>query len=464
VTRPRELQLLEELFGHSGAVTETVGGWQSYCPVARDPDDPQVWCEEPMFVAREEDGGLRFEPDCGHPDAYVRAALDGWEEAGQWTAEASSNGTGPDPDGGERRVVLTAASAITSERVRWLWRGRIARRSATVVAGEKGLGKSALTNASIPADLSRGKLPGDFEGEPLDVLVATAEDGWSTVVKPRLEAAGADLKRVHRLEVHDGAGRVTLTLPDDVSLIAANVEALRKQGVRVGAVVVDPIGAFLSEQTDSHKDASVRRALAPLARMAEELDLAVIIVMHLTKDESGRLINRVGGSGAFVNFARSVLAVMRDPDDPDGEQGTRRVLLHVAANWGRLAGSRAISIEEQSVMLDDGSPATVPVWTDEGDSAVTVEDLQGGKEEEGRTEVEEAIAVALADGRRLSHEVKAEVAAHLHVSRSTVERRARGMVEAGKLLVYEQGEREEGAKAPRRFTEWELIKPGDEDA
>ena len=31
--------------------------------------------------------------------------------------------------------------------------------------------------------------------------------------------------------------------------------------------------------------------------------------------------------------ARSVLALARDPNDPDGEQGTERVLVHVGSNW-----------------------------------------------------------------------------------------------------------------------------------
>ena len=68
--------------------------------------------------------------------------------------------------------------------------------------------------------------------------------------------------------------------------------------------------------------------------MAEALDLAVVVVMDSTKDESRTLMARVGGSGAFVNAARSVLALVRDPDDPEGEQGKRRLLVHPASNWG----------------------------------------------------------------------------------------------------------------------------------
>jgi putative DNA primase/helicase len=59
-----------------------------------------------------------------------------------------------------RRVTLTTANEIRSERVLWLWDGRMPLRGETVVAGEKGLGKSILTNAWMVAALTRGTLDG----------------------------------------------------------------------------------------------------------------------------------------------------------------------------------------------------------------------------------------------------------------------------------------------------------------
>jgi hypothetical protein len=377
------------------------------------------------------------------------------EEEASAVGSASANGARPPLD--VRRAVLTTARQITSQRTRWTWRRRIAARSMTVVAGEKGLGKSALTNAYLVAGMTRGELAGEYKGRPLDVLVLTAEDGWSSAVKPRLEAAGADLDRVHRLTIEDASGEVTFTLPDDVALVERQIAALRDRGRPVGLLVVDPIGAFLAERTDSHKDASVRRALAPLAAMAERLDLAVVVVAHLTKDEGKRLLSRVSGSGAFVNAARSVLVVGRDPNDPEGEAGNLRVLIQVASNWGRLSPALACHVEGRNVRLDDGSVESVPLWVIDGESSVAVEDLQGGGHDEGRTEVEEEIAAVLAEGAHLSRNVKAAVAGTLRVSRKTVERHAVAMAKRGELVIREEGDREEGAEAPRRFTEWALA-------
>lgn len=330
------------------------------------------------------------------------------------------------------------------------------------MAGEKGLGKSAFSNAWLVARATRGELTGDHKGEPLDALVVTAEDDWGSVVKPRLEAAGADLDRVFRLTVEDDSGECTFTLPDDVPVVEQEVAGLRSQGREVGLLVVDPIGAFLAERTDSHKDASVRRALAPLARMAERLDLAVVVVAHLTKDQGKRILARVSGSGAFVNAARSVLAVARDPSDPEGEAGSLRVLVHVSSNWGRLAPALACHVESRMVALEDGGRASEPLWVIDGESSVAVEDLQGGSSDESRTEVEEEIVAALSEGSRPSREVKAEVAEALGCSRRTVERYATAMRDRGDLAMHDRGL--PGAKGgARHFTEWVLVAEAEDD-
>jgi AAA domain len=243
-----------------------------------------------------------------------------------------------------------------------MWRDRVPLRGMTVLAGEKGLRKSICTNAMLPAALTRGNLDGELEGQPVDVLVASAEDDWRAVVKPRLMAHGADLDRVHRVAVEEENGDGMLTLPNDVARLEEAVTKLRAAGCPVGLLVIDPIRAFLTQSTDSHKDAHVRRALAPMAAMAERLDLAVIVVAHLTKDDSRRLISRVNGSGAFVNAARSVLGFVRDPDDQDGEQGRDRVLVHAASNWGRYAPSLAARVEPDWSQWTAARPLMSATW------------------------------------------------------------------------------------------------------
>src|SRR3954451_19566409 len=140
----------------------------------------------------------------------------------------------------------------------------------------------------------------------------------------------------------------------------------------VGLIVVDTIGAFITQRTNSNSDAPVRRVLAPLAAMADRCDLAVVVVMHLTKDDSKRLLQRVSGAGAFVNACRSVLTLVKDPDDPKGEQGKQRLLVHVATNWGTYATTLQTHVEATMVPTDDGGEADIGLLSIDGESSMTV--------------------------------------------------------------------------------------------
>jgi len=417
--------------------------------------------EFPPLEVYEHDGRLLADcPGCGQGgrvtprgmeglvlfDCYAKCAAG----SGVYRREKAAPPRGAAGEVRGRRAELTPASAIRSERVRWLETGRIPLRGLTVVAGEKGLGKSTLTNARLPALITRGTLAGELSGIPVDVLVASAEDDWRAVVKPRLQAHGADLDRVHRLAVRDASGEMLVTLPNDVALIEEAIVSMRAGGRTVGALVIDPISAFLSDATDSHKDASVRRAIAPLAAMAERQDLAVIVVAHLTKDESKRLISRVSGSGAFVNAARSVLGYARDPSDPEGERGAQRVLVHVASNWGRYAPALGLRVESREVDVDDGSRAEVGYLVVTGEVDIGIEDLQRIENDDlAKNDREEEIVAALSDGPRPSREVKAAIVAELGCSRRTIERAAVEMQGRGDLII-------ESAGWPRTTT-WSLA-------
>ena len=338
-----------------------------------------------------------------------------------------------------RRVDLTRALDIRSERVEWLWTERIALRGLTVVAGEKGLGKSILTNAYLPAALTRGKVEGALHGKPVDVLVVTAEDDWRAVVKPRLMSCHADLRRVHRVRIVDDNGEALFTLPDDVNRLEAAIRELRESGRTVRAIVVDPIGSFIPATVNTHADAPVRRALAPLAQLADRLDIAVIVVAHLTKDEAKRLIYRISGAGAFANAARSVLAIARNPEDPKGEQGLDRLIVHVATNWGRYAPTLAAHIESRPVDVDDGSKADVGFLVIDGESSVSVDELQSSRDDEDGSEVEEEVCAQLANGPKPSRDVKTTVAGKLRCSRKTVQRAAMRLRDRGELTIEEAG-------------------------
>ncbi|MBO0767392.1 MAG: AAA family ATPase [Solirubrobacterales bacterium] len=329
----------------------------------------------------------------------------------------------------ENPVRLIRASDITPRRIQWLWTDRLPLQDLAVLAGEPGLGKSTTT-ALLAAQVTRGKLDGALNGKPRSVLLASAEDAFESVIWGRLSAAGADLTRVYNVELTGGQ----VTIPDDLGRIAERLADLAASGEPAALVVIDPIAAFLGG-IDSHKDAAVRTALAPLAKMAQEQGLCVLAVAHLNKSGAGKLLDRISGSGAFGAAPRSVLAFARDPDDSAGEQGSQRVIVHAKSNHGEYAPTLAAHVESRDV-AEVGSVSLLAL---DGLSAVGPQDQTSGQSSTNGAEVQEAIATVLAGGQRASSEVKSAVADSCSVTQRTVERAAKRMRDVGELTITAQG-------------------------
>lgn len=249
--------------------------------------------------------------------------------------------------GDRRRVVLRTACDIAPSSPTWVWQGRIPSGLVTLLAGREGLGKSSLM-IELASRLTKGDLPGGLLGVPADVVIASAEDSAHTTLVPRLIAAGADLGRVHLLDVVDQTNGVdvpgALSLPEDLDIL---IEA----AVRVQAklLVLDPMVSYLAKEVNAHRDQDIRRVLAPLAAAAANHDIAVVGIIHLNKGDTTDVLARVSGSVGFTAAARSVLAFARDPEDPEGEMGAGRVIAHAKCNVGPLAPSMRARIEPRQI-------------------------------------------------------------------------------------------------------------------
>ena len=209
------------------------------------------------------------------------------------------------------------ASEVARETVRWVWPGRIPAGKLTVVEGDPATAKSTLV-LDLAARVTTGAPwpDGASPSRPASALLLSAEDGWGDTIRPRLEAAGADLSRclcvaARRVEGDEGSVLRPVVLPDDIAWIARLVESSN-----AALVVVDVLAAYLSDRVDSHKDQSVRRLLAQLGAAAARTGAAVVMVRHLNKAPGGPALYRGGGSIGIVGAARAAYAVLRDPDDP----------------------------------------------------------------------------------------------------------------------------------------------------
>jgi hypothetical protein len=254
--------------------------------------------------------------------------------------------------------VVTWASDVQREQVDWLWPGRVPRATLTVVVGSPGLGKSMLT-CKLAAEAS-------LRGEC--VLMLSAEDSEAFTAEPRLAAWEARMDRIGFLSMRCSGFLEDLALPDEVDDLRA---AAIKHAAKL--IVIDPLAAHFGAGVDPFRDPSVRRALAPLRRLAEEIGVAIIVVIHLNKGTGTDPIMRAGGSIGQMGAARSALLVAADPDDPDGEDGLDRVVAHVKCNVAPRAGSLKFTIEP--VHLDDAERTRTARIVHVGDSEHSGRDL-----------------------------------------------------------------------------------------
>lgn len=245
---------------------------------------------------------------------------------------------GHSPPGEATVAVSVCLASVSPQRIEWVWPSRLARGKLTVISGDPGLGKSLLI-LDLAAHISRGQGWPDRGAAPGgSFLLLSAEDGVADTIAPRFLAMGGDPTKVHVLQAVRTGDRER---PFDLTTDLAALEALV---IRLGDVVligVDPVSAYLG-RTDSHRDASMRGVLMPLAAMAERLGPALCAVAHLnkaTKETARKALYRTTGSIALPAAARMAFIVGEHPEDP-----SRRVVVHQKNNLAPVPPTLAFRI------------------------------------------------------------------------------------------------------------------------
>ena len=196
-------------------------------------------------------------------------------------------------------------SSVQQRKVEWLWYPYIPYGKITILQGDPGEGKSTFI-LNVASLLTTGKkMPdGSGGGKAQTVIYQCAEDDIADTIKPRLIAAGADCDKIAYI-IDDNK---ELTFED-----ARIEEILKKTGARL--LVIDPIQAFLVQDSDMQSAARMRTALGKLADVASRYQCAVVLVGHLNKAYRGKNLYRGLGSIDIAAIARSVLMISRDNVD-----------------------------------------------------------------------------------------------------------------------------------------------------
>lgn len=196
-------------------------------------------------------------------------------------------------------------SSVRQRKVEWLWYPYIPYGKLTILQGDPGEGKSTFM-LNIAALLSKGKpMPDGFEvPEPQQVIYQTAEDNISDTVKPRLLAAGADCNKIAYIVDEESS----LTLED------SRIEKVIAQ-TKARLFILDPLQAYLSQDSDIYSAGRMRQQLKRLADIAAKYKCAFVIIGHMNKASGEKNLYRGLGSIDITAIARSVLMITRDKED-----------------------------------------------------------------------------------------------------------------------------------------------------
>ena len=232
----------------------------------------------------------------------------------------------------------------------------MAKGTITLITGEPELGKSQIT-LNMAAIVTTGGIWPDNRKKRCkvgNVILISAEDSLEHTIRTRLEANSANMDKIYHLDgIGDyNSGNKLFNLKSNLNELETMINDIKG----VSMIVIDPLSAFIAG-VDSYKNTDVRSMLAPLSKLAEKYDIAIVGVEHPPKSSNGKAINQVGGSKAFIAAARSAYLVSKDPQD-----GKRSLFLRIKNNL--TSHSVGISFRLEEVILPTGEISKV-VWGDE---------------------------------------------------------------------------------------------------
>ncbi len=252
-------------------------------------------------------------------------------------------------------------ATLPREAIDWLWEGYLPAAVPSLLYGQSNRGKSTVARYIAAAvTIGRG-LPGMRPGPPGNVLWFAAEEGYRSVVAPRLEAAGADMGRVYfPEELIDGSARRLLILRD----MRAIQQAVERTRARL--IVWDAIFDFAGGESSPFSNDSAQAVMQALADLGRLTGVGSLCIAFPKKGGRGPALEQVSGGMYWMNRARSALLNAPHP--------TLKKIAYLICSKPAL-GEAPPSLR-WSLSRVDGLPHLA--W--EGEADVTADTLQPGDE------------------------------------------------------------------------------------
>jgi putative DNA primase/helicase len=276
-------------------------------------------------------------------------------------------------------------SDIKPELLVWLWPNVVPMRCVTIFAGDPGVGKSLMgLDMAARGSVGANFLNGARCEQPFETRLLMLEDDKSTIIVPRLMAMGADLTKVacvdgmSRKNVEEGEddGQRLIVLQQDMAELSRHL--LLHPAVKL--VIIDPISNYMKGDNDMYNEA-FRKVLSPLNKLAQDHDVAVVVVMHNSKAKDRKPLGKVGGNLGGMGVARMAWTFMM-------QDSGNHAMLQMKMNLGRFDGiiftTKGVPVEIDGVITDQASMVFVQPSKVDADIAMgEAEDYEGRRDSKG---------------------------------------------------------------------------------
>lgn len=293
---------------------------------------------------------------------------------------------------------------VKAKKVEYLWKPFIPRGTFILIDGEEGIGKSLLA-LGFGCSVASGKRIDStndfilFDGEPGNILLLSAEESLSHVVKPRLLAMRAPVERFIAIDEpfsfdRGGIKRLEFTIAEHNPML----------------VIIDPLFSYTGK-ISLNDDNEIRSVTNELIRIAEKFNCTISGIRHIGKAKGNGEARAAGLNGVgWRASSRSALLVGKDPNT-----GELAVCQHKNNLGPKSEKSYGFKIETAHVELETGEQIEVGKLSWLGESTLTEKQMLS-RMLNSEIQLEDADAVAflreaLADGiEREFKELKEEAA------------------------------------------------------
>lgn len=265
------------------------------------------------------------------------------------------------------RPVIVCLSQVQPAPLQWLWPDRLPLGKLSLLLGEPAVGKSLLA-LDLAARVSAGApWPDSPEtpNQPGGVVLLSTEDSLADIVRPRLDAAGADHSRITAVT----SVRRNVLSPLPLPLRAAcllpglvHLETAIQNTPDCRLVLIDPLARSF-DQTAHSSHADTRAVIEPLAELAERCHVAVLAVHQAARTARGFAVQKMLAQ-LSPGAARTAWALVPAADSPD-----RRFFLPVKNTVSQLSSPLACSItrrqhQQAPTVLWEQQPPDIPAELD----------------------------------------------------------------------------------------------------